>query len=86
MKSYYLVAYRPRKNHKNGTFHRIEVKLKRKHIHAQYRQGYVTSDPVQVSSDDIISAFKFTQLHQVYPFEVNFNRILGSGDITFSRV
>ena len=64
---YYLLGYVPSSIRKQGKFHKIKVKVKRKGIRLRYREGYVEEDPREAETVDLANAFKFPDLFRDFP-------------------
>ena len=66
---YYLLGYVPSSIRKQGKFHKIKVKVRRKGIRMRYREGYVEEDPREAETVDLANAFKFPDLFQDFPVD-----------------
>ena len=66
---YYLLGYVPSSVRKQGKFHKIKVKVRRKGIRLRYREGYVEEDPREAETVDLANAFKFPDLFRDFPVD-----------------
>lgn len=73
-RSYYLLGYVPDAGRKDGKFHRIEVKVKRKGLKLRYRRGYETVAPERAAQFNLSNAFKFPDLYRDFPFRLAVRR------------
>ncbi len=64
-RQYYLIGYTPDRKKKARKTHRIKVKLNRKNVKLRYRREY--SDK---SENLLVSALRFPELFQDFPFDV----------------
>jgi VWFA-related protein len=55
---YYLIGYRPAVTPRPGTFHRIELRLRRSDLDARYRRGYYAVTPREMATSDIEQALR----------------------------
>ena len=66
---YYLLGYVPSSIRKQGKFHKIKVKVRRKGIRLRYREDYVEEDPREAETVDLANAFKFPDLFRDFPVD-----------------
>ena len=55
---YYLIGYRPAVTPKTGTYHKIEVRLRRPELDLRYRRGYYAATPKEIATRDIEQALR----------------------------
>jgi VWFA-related protein len=55
---YYLIGYRPAVTPKSGTYHKIEVRLRRAELDLRYRRGYYAATPKEIATRDIEQALR----------------------------
>lgn len=73
-RSYYLLGYVPDAKLKDGKFHRIEVKVKRKGLKLRYRRGYESVAPERAAQFNLANSFKFPDLYRDFPFQLSVRR------------
>jgi VWFA-related protein len=68
---HYELGYVPPKGSKPGTLHEISVKVNRPHVTVLHRRDYVEPLQYDVERRSVENAFRFPELFQDFPFEVD---------------
>ena len=70
-RAYYVLGYVPHTKRKVGKFHEITVRVEREGLRLRYRRGYVDRDPLVAAQSELANAFKFPELYNDFPFDLD---------------
>ncbi|MBI4483023.1 MAG: VWA domain-containing protein [Acidobacteria bacterium] len=71
LSSYYLLGYVPSVKRKEGTFHEIEVRVRRRDVTTRYRRGYLETPEKQRTERELVTALAFPELYRELPVEIS---------------